>query len=81
MRRTQHECTNTATITITVPVTFLGDLHTELPEGAIKTVIGQFYFSENLSSDCQAKLGSLGYNPDDFKIQIEDVKNILIIFL
>jgi len=70
MRRTQRECTNTepSTITITVPVTFLGDLHTELPEGVFREVIGHFYYSENLSSELQAEIQALGFDPGQFLI-------------
>ena len=54
-----------ATITITVPVTFLGDLYFELPDNVYQDVIGFFYFSENLPPNVAEELREKDYHKLD----------------
>jgi len=56
------------TATITVPINFLRDLHSELHQGVFRDVIGHMYFSEDMPPDVQMELRVLGYNPEQFKI-------------
>ena len=57
---------SSATITITVPVTFLGDLHTELPDGVLRDTIGHFYYEQNFPPELEAEIRALGFNPEQF---------------
>lgn len=56
------------TITFTMPVNFIRDLHSELPDGDFREVIGHFYFLENLPPDVAVELRAKGYHPEQFLI-------------
>jgi len=57
-----------STITITVPVTFLGDLHSELPDGVIRDVIGYLYYEQSFPPELMAEIQALGFDPGQFLI-------------
>jgi len=56
------ECADVNQITISVPLNFLGHLHDQLPEGAIRDVIGQLYFGEEISPENKTALHFEGIN-------------------
>ena len=55
--------------TVTLPLTFLGDIHKELPDSDIRDVIGYLYFREEMSPDLKLVVRSMGHNSDQFIIQ------------
>ena len=54
------------TVTTTVPVTFLGDLHSELSDSVFRDVIGHFYYGQNFPPELEAEIRALGFNPEQF---------------
>ena len=56
------------TITITLPINFFRDLHSELSEGVFRDVIGHFYFLESFPPDIKESLRAQGYDPEQFNI-------------
>jgi len=56
------------TITLTLPVNFLGDIHSALCDGDLRDVIGCLYFLENFPPDTKKSLHALGYDPGQFLI-------------
>ncbi len=59
---------SSATITITVPVTFLGDLLSELSSGVIRDTIGHLYYEQSFPPELKTEIRALGFNPEQFLI-------------
>ena len=57
------------TVTITVPIPFLGEIHSEICEGELRDAIGYLYFQEKFPTDLKELLRAQGYDPEQFIIR------------